>query len=174
MNNTPLCINLYAGPGAGKSTTAAFVYAHLKTNHINCELITEYAKRKVWENNTQCLENQFYITAKQQYMMWTVSKHVDVLITDSPLLLGCIYSNDDLLSSLIVREYKKFNNIDIFLRRNPNVLYQSNGRIQSKDEAIEKDNEIISLLSKVNPSFLTFDVDDLLINNITHASKLLP
>jgi hypothetical protein len=154
-NNKTLCLNFYGGPCTGKSSTASIVYGNLKRKlHINCELITEYAKKKVWEGNVGCLENQLYITANQQYDMWTVAKHVDLLITDSPLLLGSIYSpNDDLLRQIILREYDKFDNIDIFLNRNENAKYQSNGRIQNKDEAIQKDIEIKDLLSAVNPNF---------------------
>lgn len=152
--NKTLCLNFYAGPGTGKSSTASLIYGTLKKDmHLNCELITEYAKKKVWEGNIGCLENQLYITANQQYDMWTVAKHVDLIITDSPLLLGSIYSPDDeLLSKLILREYSKFDNIDIFLVRNKNVKYQSNGRIQSPEEAIEKDKEVKQLLSMVNPN----------------------
>lgn len=166
MTKKTTCINFYAGPGAGKSTVAASVFAEFKKKHINCELITEFAKRKVWEGNTECLNNQLYITAKQQYLMWTVSKHVDLIITDSPLLLGCIYDNDELLSQIIVREYNKYNNIDIFLHRNTEFAYQSNGRMQSLEEAIEKDNQICGLVKTLNPNVLEFTVHDTVVNEI--------
>lgn len=42
-------INLFGGPSAGKSTLAAGVFYNLKCMGINCELITEYPKDKVWE-----------------------------------------------------------------------------------------------------------------------------
>jgi len=160
MEKKTTCVNFYAGPGAGKSTVAASVFAELKKNHVNCELITEFAKRKVWEGNIECLNNQLYITAKQQYLMWTVSKHVDVIVTDSPLLLGCIYGNDELLNKIIMREYDKYNNIDIFLRRNTDVPYQSNGRMQSLDEAIDKDNEIFDIITNINPNVISKTVSN--------------
>ena len=160
MEKKTTCVNFYAGPGAGKSTVAASVFAELKKNHVNCELITEFAKRKVWEGNTECLNNQLYITAKQQYLMWTVSKHVDIIVTDSPLMLGCIYGNDDLLNQIIQREYNKYNNIDIFLRRNTKFEYQSNGRIQTLDEAIDKDNEIFTIIKNINPNLIAKTVND--------------
>lgn len=165
------CLNFYAGPGAGKSTIAAAVFAQLKQRDINCELITEFAKRKVWEGNYECLGNQLYITAKQQYLMWTVSKHVNLIITDSPLLLGSIYGNecDDLLDQIITREYEKFDNIDIFLNRNMDHTYQSNGRMQNSDEAILKDIEIKALLNKHNKQFLEFDVNDTAVVDIVTA-----
>jgi hypothetical protein len=160
MDKKTICLNFYAGPGAGKSTIAASVFAELKKKHVNCELITEFAKRKVWEGNMECLNNQLYITAKQQYLMWTVSKHVDLIVTDSPIMLGCIYGNDDLLDQIIIREYHKYNNIDIFLNRNTQYAYQSNGRMQSLDEAIEKDNQICELIKSVNPNYITKTVND--------------
>ena len=129
-------------------------------------MITEFAKRKVWEGNTECLNNQLYITAKQQYLMWTVSKHVDLIITDSPLLLGCIYDDDEILKQLIIREYNKYNNIDIFLHRNMQFEYQSNGRMQSLPEAIEKDNQICELVKQLNPQVLEFTVHDTVVTEI--------
>ena len=160
------CLNFYSGPGAGKSTIAAATFAELKKKQINCELITEFAKRKVWEGNMECLTNQLYITAKQQYLMWSVSKHVDMIITDSPLLLGCVYGEDELLNQIILREYSKFDNIDIFLTRQENIKYQSNGRLQTLEEAVEKDNQILCFLDKINPNHLNIQVNDDTVNNI--------
>lgn len=48
---TPIVINLFGGPGSGKSTGAAYIFSQLKMKGINCELITEYAKDKTWEKN---------------------------------------------------------------------------------------------------------------------------
>ena len=44
-----LCVNLFGGPGIGKSTTAAGVFNLLKLHGIETELITEFAKDLVWE-----------------------------------------------------------------------------------------------------------------------------
>ena len=35
-----IVVNLYAGPGAGKSTLSAYTFAKLKMAGVNCELIT--------------------------------------------------------------------------------------------------------------------------------------
>ncbi len=160
MEKKTLCLNFYSGPGAGKSTIAAAVFAELKKHHVNCELINEFAKRKIWEGNMECLNNQLYITAKQQYLMWTVSKHVDLIVTDSPLLLGCVYGDDPLLDQIIFREYMKYTNIDIFLNRNPEAKYQSNGRMQNLDEAMMKDVQIKNILGMANPNFTDITVND--------------
>lgn len=44
-----LIINLFGAPGAGKSTGAAYVFSQLKAAGVNAELVTEFAKDKVWE-----------------------------------------------------------------------------------------------------------------------------
>ncbi len=42
-------INLWAGPGAGKSTTAAGLFNLMKIRGYNVELVTEFAKEMVYE-----------------------------------------------------------------------------------------------------------------------------
>ena len=59
MREKPLVINLYGGPGTGKSTTAAHVFALLKQRDVNAELVREYAKDIVWEGRTHLLSGVF-------------------------------------------------------------------------------------------------------------------
>jgi len=126
-------VNFYGGPGTGKSRIAASVFAKLKFDNLNCELVREYAKEKTWEKNHMALNYQMYISSKQMYKMWVVANSVDVIVTDSPLLLGACYSSDDLLDKLLLREYRNYHNINIFLNRvNP---YNPSGRNQTEEEA---------------------------------------
>ena len=46
-----LVVNLFGAPGAGKSTGAAYIFSKLKMSGINVELVTEFAKDKVWEES---------------------------------------------------------------------------------------------------------------------------
>jgi len=46
-----LVVNLFGAPGAGKSTGAAYIFSQLKMAGINAELVTEFAKDKVWEES---------------------------------------------------------------------------------------------------------------------------
>ena len=48
-----LVVNLFAGPGAGKSTGAAYIFSMLKMAGIDTEYVNEYAKDKVWEDNKE-------------------------------------------------------------------------------------------------------------------------
>ena len=79
-----LVVNLFGTPGVGKSTGAAYIFSELKMRGINAELVTEFAKDKVWENNDEVFKNQAYIFGKQSYKMSRCRDKVDVIITDSP------------------------------------------------------------------------------------------
>src|SRR5262245_20723095 len=60
-----LTVNLFGGPGCGKSTNAALVFGKLKNDGINVELVTEFAKELTWEGRSGALRFQPYVTAKQ-------------------------------------------------------------------------------------------------------------
>ena len=51
-----LVVNLFAQPGAGKSTGAAYLFYNLKCLGVNCEYVSEFAKDKVWEENKSVLK----------------------------------------------------------------------------------------------------------------------
>lgn len=141
-----LIVNFFAGPGAAKSTMAAHTFAELKWMGLNCELATEYAKEKVWEGSFGVLNNQRLIYGKQYHMIWRPSEHVAVVVTDSPVLLSAIYAKeeDSLFKSLIIEDFKKFNNMNFFIKRMK--PYVQAGRVQNEKEAKDKDDEIKNLL----------------------------
>lgn len=58
-------VNLFAGPGAGKSTLATGVFHELKLQGINCEYVSEIAKDLTWEKRHNSLNFQLYVFAKQ-------------------------------------------------------------------------------------------------------------
>jgi nicotinamide riboside kinase len=161
----PIVVNFYGGPGTGKSTMAAAIFSELKSRGINCELVTEYAKKKVWEESHMVFEFQLYISAKQMYSMFTVAKHVDIVITDSPIIMASVYAkNDKLVSAILKREHAKYNNIEIFLKRVKE--YNPKGRLQTEGEAKAKDIQIKNLLNKNKISYNTFDAEQKSIKGI--------
>jgi adenylate kinase family enzyme len=64
-----LVVNLFAGPGSGKSTFCASVFAKLKILGIDSEMSLEYAKDIVWEESYQKLDHQIYIFGKQLHRL---------------------------------------------------------------------------------------------------------
>lgn len=148
MSKKTISINFFAGPGAGKSTQAAFTFANLKMQGISAELVTEYAKGLVWQKSYAMLKNQLYIFAKQAHHMERVSDGVEVIVTDSPLLQNLAYAEhmSETFHKLVNEEVDKYLNINILLIRNE--IYDSRGRMQTKEEAIELDNKTIELIAK--------------------------
>lgn len=92
-----LVVNLIGAPGSGKSTSAAYIFSKLKMLGYNAELITEFAKDKVYEKNFSAINNQVYVFAKQYYKMDRCKEQVDVIVTDSPIILSTIYNKDKIL-----------------------------------------------------------------------------
>jgi hypothetical protein len=141
-------VNLWAGPGTGKSTMAAGIFAALKWNKIDCELISEYAKQIVWEESYTKLNNQIYLFGKQYSKHYNLEGKVKVVITDSPIPMGCVYDagKTKYLKELTISEFEKFDNLNFFLLRTKD--YNPNGRMQTYEEAIEKDREIKQFMTE--------------------------
>lgn len=150
-------INFYAGPGAGKSTTCALLFAKLKLLGLNVEMALEYAKDKVWEESFKTLENQIYVFGKQHHRIYRLKDKVDFIITDSPLLFSIQYdaTKNSTFKQLVLGEYNKYNNINFFIKRD--CVYNPKGRMQNEEEAKQIDNEIFTLLNSNNIPFYEID-----------------
>lgn len=139
-------VNLYGGPGTGKSTTAAGVFNRLKTEGVKCELITEYAKDLTWEE-TIAKVSQPKIFGEQYQRHHRLNGKVEVAITDSPLIIQSIYADMfgyGWMSGAIILGHNQFDNIDVMLRRVKK--YQPYGRVQTESEAIEIDHKMLNLV----------------------------
>lgn len=144
-------INLFGGPGSGKSTTATGVFSKLKQAGINAEYVSEYAKDKVWDRHEAIFDNQLYVFAKQHHRIFRLKGQVDVVITDSPLFLSLFYNRDKdsmgkALDELIREAHFSFKNYNIYLNRFKE--YNPKGRMQTEDEAKEIDRKLKIMLDK--------------------------
>jgi predicted ATPase len=145
-------INLFGGPGTGKSTTAAALFVEMKKAGYKVELVTEVAKDFVWEDRSTTLSIQPYITIKQYRNLIRLKDKVDYVITDAPILLGCVYA--DLYASHLPASYKQFivdlhkqelnPSVNIVLRRA--FDYDSTGRYQTEKQAEGIDAAIVEVL----------------------------
>lgn len=155
-NKKPIAINFFGGPGAGKSSMAAGVFSNLKSMNYDVELVTEFAKDKVWEEAYKVFEYQFFVCANQAYKMFVVSQHVKMVITDSPIIMGCAYNKgDNMLDAILKREYDKYNNINILLKRVKE--YNTKGRYQTERQAKQKDTQIKEILKKNKIEYKEYD-----------------
>lgn len=168
----PLVLNLVAGPGAGKSTTAAGVFSKLKLRGVNCELVTEYAKDKVWEESYRVLEDQIYVLGKQHHRLFRLKDKVDAIITDSPVFLSAYYGTDTtiLFDEFVAETYASYNNITVFLERQKH--YNPAGRMQSEEEAREIDRELKDLMERLHISYITRPGNEDTILELTGLMKM--
>lgn len=162
-----LVVNLFGGPGSTKSTTMAGVFSKLKLAGVNCEMAPEYAKVKVWERSFHTLQDQIYIFGKQYRTVSRLLGEVEVIVTDSPLLLSIIYDKDKnpFLKSLVLDCFSKQDSINFFLRR-PET-YNPKGRVQTKAQSIEKDYEVLTMLDGSGIDYDTLKAGPNTINQIT-------
>jgi nicotinamide riboside kinase len=164
MENTKstLIINLFGGPGTGKSTNAAGLFYRLKRSGVNCEYIQEYAKDKTWSEDRQTLLCQPYVTGKQFYRTARLLGKVDVAVTDSPIITGILYQGFGCTPSWekwAIEAFNQFNNLNIFLVRNPlNHPYNPKGRSQTESEAMAKDIEMRNILDSHNIHYHVVEV----------------
>ena len=154
-----LVVNLFGQPGSGKSTASAYIFAKLKMDYINAELVTEFAKDKTWEHNDMVLANQFYVFGKQAFRLDRVVNQVDVVITDSPLLLSNYYAGNDPtmenFKKACVDLFKSYDNLNFFLKRvKP---YNPVGRSQTEIESDRIAWELIEMLNKECINYSIYD-----------------
>lgn len=152
-------INLFGGPGTGKSTTAAATFAEMKYRGINCELVTEYAKDVVWGRTTATLDNQLYVFAKQHHRFFRLLGQVDYIVTDSPLFLMMYYGRKQGNSylNLVMEEVHKLPGFNFFLKRVKD--FNPAGRLQTEDEAKAIDGQLLALLTAYNLPYITVTAD---------------
>ena len=172
MEKKTCIISMFGAPGAGKSTLASYCFAKLKMMGINCELVTEFAKDKVWEKNNEALSNQIYIFAKQYYRITRCVGKVDVIITDSPLFLSPFYNKDpdidEPLKELVAKIVAKYDNLNYFLRRVKK--YNPIGRLQTEAESNEYGIHIKDMMKSFGIKFREIDGDlmsaDIIIQDV--------
>lgn len=135
-----LVVNLTGGPGAGKSTMAAKIFALLKAAGYKAELTGEVAKDMIYEGRQHKLNNQFLVSAMQYTRIRNLQEAgCDVAISDSPLWLQMYYGRVwgvpyiDELKALVRRVNDEFTNYNVQVIRQ--YKYQSHGRLQNELEA---------------------------------------
>ncbi len=145
-------INLFGGPGIGKSTLAAELFVSLKKSHVSVELVTEYAKDLVYEKRHNILDDQLYIFAKQNRRLRRLEEYgVEYAITDSPLLLSVFYEYfhkgqiSPFFLNLGLEIFGRYKNINFILNR-LDCDYKTEGRLETFDQALQVDSKIKTFL----------------------------
>jgi hypothetical protein len=150
LSEPTLVVNLFAGPGVGKSTTAAALFAALKERGRNVEIAHEFAKDLTWEGRQRTLAYQPYVCAKQMWRVERLRGEVEAVITDSPILFsGFVYDAEGCTPEFRQWVHSVHNSwwtYNVVLERDPKRWYNPAGRSQSEEEAIRLDSAIDTVL----------------------------
>ena len=155
-------INLWGGPGSGKSTTAADLFRLMKLRGHKVELVTEYAKELTYSEKWEKLAKQREVL-EEQYERQNRLKGLDYIITDSPIPLSLIYApveylSDPLFEKEVFDKYTQFMNLNFVLHRvKP---YSRYGRIQTSEQAKDIDQQIKKFLRVYDIEYTTVRGDE--------------
>jgi hypothetical protein len=163
-------INFYGGPGAGKSTSAAYFYYLLKVAGTNVELVREYVKDWAWDNRKISTYDQIYFLGKQVRRESMLYDKVNWIVTDSPIMMNLYYAHKYCTPTLaegvrasVLSYYRQaledgHKHIHILLHRNK--PYLSEGRYQTEEEAQEIDQGVKQVLNGLKIPFIESTPDE--------------
>ena len=153
-----LVVNLYGGPGTGKSTTAAATFAYLSLRGKSVELSTEYSKDVVGESGDYLQADQIFMFAEQNRKLVRLYGKVDAVVTDSPLYLSYYYTQNEHILGLIQQEMKRADHLHVFLVRK--MAYDTESRRQTEAEALDIDTGLRQMLDDEGILYHVVDADE--------------
>ena len=161
-------INLIGSPSVGKSTLAGRLFAKLKDMELNADISPEYVKQWVYRGQNVRPYDQMYIFGKEVYRQSQLFNSVDIIISDSPVLLTAFYhlyvNGDNALREVCKDFYDMAERLDgvkvlnFFLTRKKK--YQDVGRFHSKEQADEIESLLRCFLRVENYPYIELDCPD--------------
>ena len=146
-------INLYGGPGVGKSTLAAVAYAWLQQHDYSAELVREWVK--VWAYRGRRIKpfDYVYTFANQLHAEdRLLQEGVEILVTDSPVYLQCMYAAKHQMRAASELRYiakwfeETYPSVNFFVDRAQFAVYEQAGRYEDLGAAMEMDQYILTCL----------------------------
>lgn len=173
-------INLFGGPGVGKTTLASSVFALLRRQGVPCEMVPEWIKQWAYEGRVQQGFDPFYAFARQLHSEEESLRHVGVTISDSPVYLQCMYADknapsiaDDMWS--IAHTYEQtYPSRNYYVTRDGD--YEQSGRWESHADAVDMDLHIRSklLLYKIPHKVVCRNDTELISQDLLNSLNPLP
>ena len=148
-------INFFGGPGAGKSTSASWLFSELKKRNKSVEYVSEYVKFWAYSQRKIHQYDQIYLFGKQMQSEYKYLVHgVKNTVTDSPILLAAVYAEingacgiAEHLASICEMYDADYPSLNIYLKRGDKG-YDESGRYQTTAQALEADALILEYLEK--------------------------
>lgn len=149
-------VSLYGGPGAGKSTSAAYMFYLLKAAGEHTELVREYVKDWAWEGRKIDTYDQIYFLGKQVRKESMLFGKVKWLVTDCPVFMSYYYASiyctpilAEGIKAAVMAFYQQtiedgHKQYHILLHRT--TPYVQDGRYQNEKEALNIDNGVEQML----------------------------
>lgn len=148
-------INIYGGPGTGKTTVAAVLFARMKQKGMFVDMCMEYAKELVYTGKLRGTNE--YAIWDEQRRRHNVMLHggVDFVITDAPLMQKVVYSQlfsgatDRELGDMVLEaentELRYTRSLDIMLPEPPKEI-DLKGRVHGYFDSLRIHNHTRQLL----------------------------
>jgi len=159
-------INLYSGPGAGKSTLALWLTCELRKAGVFTEFVDEWIKRWAYEKRKIEGWDQYVVFNNQLEKEEFFLRRGVSIVSDSPLIMQMAYMKKYgherfiplcLPAALLFEE--DFPSVNIFLDRGK-LPYDTTGRWESYEEALEMDKQIKSIMEHNLKDFYEFETTD--------------
>jgi len=158
-------INVFGGPGLGKSTIAAKLFSELKIKGYDVEHINEYIKTWAHQGVLPVSFDQIYVFAKQMHAEDVALRNVKLIVTDCPLMMCCTYARyygfgPYVELTEITKQFDEaFPPLNLLIERS--VDYNPAGRYQTFDEAKQVDILLKDVMSAhCKDDFTPVRVDD--------------
>jgi hypothetical protein len=152
-------INLFGGPGSGKTNTCSALHSALKSEGKSIEQSLEHPKELMYDdrykNRRPSLYEEVWFFGEQCRRLTIYLGNVDLVVTDKPLLMNAWYASktDSALGAVMLSMWQcvakqlagdGHKQINLYLERI--APYQQEGRYQSEEEARATDPEIRAFL----------------------------
>lgn len=145
-----LVVNLFGGPGSGKTTFAAQIFCDLKAAGIEAACPEEPAKSAIWSGAPWKLDEQVIMLGEVWAIQRRLAPHVDVIVCDSPVLLCSAYGRREPTSfHALARDlHRRMRHINVHVHR-PETPYSTSGRRETAEQASAMDRTIAELLADI-------------------------
>lgn len=146
MNKPTTIVNVWGGPGIGKTTAAAELFVMMKKRGMSVELAHEYAKARVYRQHPIKKYDEIYTFAKQLHIESPMYGQVEYIVTDRPLAMSAVYARAcgdrtgvaAAVEACIKEQMRDgISHKDFLLRRK--TTYNPEGRFHTEEQAVEID-----------------------------------